>query len=170
MNIFIDIIYLIFLFWLAALAGVDAIYKLNSETTEKCKLVRNRNGRAIIKLDSKFILYNIFLLTILIVYGAIALLIQRSLYELLNWIFHINLKINIYEVDIEWWIAIAYSWLIACGFYAGRSFVSYFAAQQILNYINRSNPDYNPTFNLTIFKVLEENLRREESRLNERKR
>ena len=170
MNILIDTAYLMFIFWFGSLAAFDGIYKLDIENDlEICTIVRNKKGKAVIKLNGPFLTIGntIFFLTS-VIYGGIALLIQSGLYALLNGMFHINLEILLADWNGEYAIAFGYGWLIVSGFYAGRAFLSYFAAQQVLKYINRSYQYLHPKNDLTIFKVLEENLQREESRLNKK--
>ena len=169
MNIFINIAYLLLVFWVAALSGVDNIYKLSSKPVWECTLVRNKKGRAIIKINYIIVFGNIFFLTLLIMSGAVAMFIQGALFGLINWSFDINLSIYMYLPENQWWIAIAYGWLIASGFYAGKAWTSYFAAQQILEYLNRTNSVYNFKGDLTIVQVLELNLQREEDWLSSRK-
>lgn len=172
MNELINIIYLILIFRFGALCAVDGVYKLDSKNDlECCVLSRNAKGRARIKLDWRFLTPNMMLLFISIFYGLVAMVMQTFIFEILNSIFRINLRTIFFDKETTKWgiAAAAYGWLGLSGFYASRASLSYFAAQQILRHINRSNPTYNPTYDLTIFKVFEENLRREESLLGKEK-
>ena len=56
MNILIDTAYLMFIFWFGSRAAFDDIYKLDIKNDlEICTIVRNKKGKAAIRLNGLFL-------------------------------------------------------------------------------------------------------------------
>ena len=165
----IHIVFLLSIFYMSVIFGIGDAYKIGKEAQDGFRVIRNKNGVAIIKMEWAFIVVRSSLLILpCFMLGAIALLIQEGLYKFSNWILEtsIHSRLGYYE---EWYVALFYGLLMTCGYYSGKAWASYFAAEQILKCVNKRNPLQHPEYDLTILKALEENMQAEEFLSNRRK-
>lgn len=162
----IHICFLLSIFWVAAIYGIEQSYEIGKKPQDGFKIVRNKNGRAIIKIEWPFmIVYSFFAIIYITLLGGIALIIQDALYELSNWIFKTSIasKLGYYEDSV---IALLYGLIITWGYYSGKAWGCYFLAGQILACINKRNSLQHPEKDISVLKVLEENMRLEETHQN----
>jgi hypothetical protein len=170
MNLFSENIYVIIhigfllsIFWIAAIYGIEKSYEIGKKPQDGLKIVRNKNGRVGVRIEWPFvIIYSLFTVIYITILGGFALLIQDGLYELSNWIFKTSIASKLGYSE-EYVVALFYGLIMAWGYYSGKAWACYFLANQILICINKRTPLQHPEKDISVLKVLEENMRREES-------
>lgn len=163
-NIIAHIVFILLVVWISVIFGIENAYKIGKEDQYGVKIARNRSGRAIIRIEWAFVLVMTFLWVFTIyVLGGIALVIEDTFYELVNWAFRVKIesKLGYHE---ENYVALFYGLLMACGYYSGKAWASYFIAHQILSCVNRRDPLQHPKLDISVLNVLEENMQWTESR------
>lgn len=122
----IHIGFLLSIFWVAAIYGIEQSYEIGKKPQDGFKIVRNKNGRAILKIEWPFMLvYSFFTIVYIGILGGIALIIQDGLYELSNWIFKTSIASKLGYSE-EYVIALLYGLIMTWGYYSGKAWACYF--------------------------------------------
>lgn len=159
----IHIGFLLAIFWAAVIYGVEQCQHIGKKSQNGLKMAR-KNGRVVVRIEWPYVVvYSFFMIFYVTMLGGIALVAQDGLYELSNWIFKTSItsKSGYYE---EHFVALFYGLIMVWGYYFGKAWACYFTAGQILDCVNKRVLLQHPKDDISVIKVLEENMQWEESR------
>lgn len=142
MNITLNLLYILLLFWLSA-SFASAIYleSLN-ETSIQCSIKKTKNGRFIINLNNSIVLVQAFLMLFaILICGTTSLIIQDWVFSAANKTFNLSL-LTALDSNIEYAVAIVYGFAICTGYYLGKSWALNKLAESLLAYIEKTTTNY----------------------------